>query len=140
MAQSWSQQKAMRRAIWWAVIGTFVFTLFAFLGGYWLGGVNIVQSQLSQVQDKPNEYCVYAPELLDPQPVFETERHAETKFIACQITGMTEFEAVEFAEAQGRITRIASIDGEYFALTEDFTDSRLNLHILAGIVVRVEAW
>jgi hypothetical protein len=140
LTESYKQQKKIRRTLWWASIGTFVFALFAFLGGYWLGGINIIQSQISQVQDQPNEYCVYAPELLDPEPAFETERHAETKFIACQITGMTEFEAIEFAEAQGRTTRIASIDGEGFALTEDFTDNRLNLYILAGIVVRVEAW
>jgi hypothetical protein len=140
MTHSLKQQKKVRRTLWWVTLGTFMFALLAFLTGYWLGGINIIQSQISQVQDQPNQYCVYAPDQLDPDPVFESERHAETKFIACQITGMTEFEAIEFAEAQGRTTRIASIDGESFALTEDFTDNRLNLYILAGIVVRVEAW
>jgi hypothetical protein len=140
VTDSWKQQKKIRRTLFWATLGTFAFALFAFLGGYWLGGVNVVQSQLSQVQDEPNAYCVYAPELLDPEPVFGSEKHAQTKYVACQITGMTEFEAIEFAEAAGLVTRFASIDGEYFMLTEDFTDSRLNLHVLAGIVVRVEAW
>lgn len=140
MTDSYKQAKTNRSPLWLAIVASFVLALLAFLGGYWLGGANIAQSPTSQVQDKPNEYCVYAPELLDPEPAFESERHAETKFIACQITGMTEFEAIEFAEAQGRTTRIASIDGEGFALTEDFTDNRLNLYILAGIVVRVEAW
>ena len=34
----------------------------------------------------------------------------------------------------------ASEDGEYFALTEDYRDDRVNLDILVGLVVGANAW
>jgi len=53
---------------------------------------------------------------------------------------MTKDAAISYAEAEGLVVRIASEDGESFALTEDYTDSRLNLEILIGLVVGVSAW
>ena len=63
-----------------------------------------------------------------------------TKVLACQVVGMTKQAAVDYLEAEGRTVRIASEDGEYFALTEDYRDDRVNLDILVGLVVGANAW
>lgn len=67
-------------------------------------------------------------------------KHVETKLIACQIVGMTKAEAIAFVEAADLIYRIAIEDGESFELTEDYTDSRINLEIVYGLVVGATAW
>jgi hypothetical protein len=54
--------------------------------------------------------------------------------------GMTKAEAISFIESKGLTYRIASENGEGFALTEDYTDSRINLDILVGLVVGATAW
>ena len=69
-----------------------------------------------------------------------SERHVETVVIACQVMGMSEAQATAYIEAQGRSWRLASRDGEGFALTEDYTDSRVNLDIYYHIVVGATAW
>lgn len=69
-----------------------------------------------------------------------SERHSETVMIACQVMGMSETAAIAFIEEQGRSWRIASRDGEGFALTEDYTDSRVNLELYYHIVVGATAW
>jgi hypothetical protein len=53
---------------------------------------------------------------------------------------MTKQAAVDFLESEGRTVRIASEDGEYFALTEDYRDDRVNLDLLVGLVVGANAW
>jgi hypothetical protein len=53
---------------------------------------------------------------------------------------MTKQAAIDYLEAEGRTVRIASEDGEYFALTEDYRDDRVNLEILVGLVVGASAW
>ena len=69
-----------------------------------------------------------------------SEKHVQTKIVACQVMGMTKAEAINYIESKGLTHRIASEDGESFALTEDYTDSRINLDILVGLVVGATAW
>ena len=90
---------------------------------------------VSVVRDTPNELC-----FKDTAPDQFTERHVETKLLACQVVGMTKQAAIDYLEKQERVVRIAYEDGEYFALTEDYTDSRVNLEILVGLVVGATAW
>ena len=71
---------------------------------------------------------------------YETEVHAKTSRIACEVVGMTEAAAVDYIESTGRALRVAYRDGEFFALTEDWSDSRINLWLLRGIVVKADAW
>ena len=83
----------------------------------------------------PNVLC-----FRDTAPDQFTEQHVETKLIACQIVGMTKQEAIDYIESNNLVWRIASEDGEFFALTEDYTDSRINLEILYGLIVGATAW
>lgn len=83
----------------------------------------------------PNALC-----FKDTSPDQFTPKHVETKLIACQVVGMTKPEAIAFIEDAGLVYRIAYEDGESFALTEDYTDSRINLEIVTGLVVGATAW
>ncbi len=83
----------------------------------------------------PNALC-----FKDTAPDQFSPKHVETKLIACQIVGMTKAEAIAFIEQAGLVYRIAYEDGESFALTEDYTDSRINLEIVTGLVVGASAW
>ena len=53
---------------------------------------------------------------------------------------LTKAEAIAAIEGAGLSYRIAMEDGEGFALTEDYTDSRINLEIVYGLVVGATAW
>lgn len=57
--------------------------------------------------------------------VFETD----------QYLGLTLDEAEALAVVEGRVLRVARLDGESFALTEDFRPSRVNIEVEAGVVV-----
>lgn len=92
-------------------------------------------AQVSLIRETPAPYCFE-----DPSPDQFTQRHVETKVIACQVLGMTKGAAISFIEAEGRDWRIASEDGEFFALTEDYTDGRINLDLVLGLVVGASAW
>lgn len=83
----------------------------------------------------PNTLC-----FRDTAPDQFSPKHVETKLLACQIVGMTKAEAIAAIEGAGLAYRIASEDGESFALTEDYTDSRINLEIVTGLVVGASAW
>jgi hypothetical protein len=83
----------------------------------------------------PNALC-----FRDTAPDQFSAKHVETKLLACQIVGMTKAEAIAAIEGAGLAYRIASEDGESFALTEDYTDSRINLEIVTGLVVGASAW
>jgi hypothetical protein len=83
----------------------------------------------------PNALC-----FKDTSPDQFSVKHVETKLIACQIVGMTKAEAITYIEQNGLVHRIAIEDGESFALTEDYTDSRINLEIVSGFVVGATAW
>ena len=104
----------------------------AFIIGIVVGSSN---AQVSLIRDTPAPYCFE-----DPSPDQFTQRHVETKVIACQVLGMTKDAAISFIEAEGRDWRIASEDGEFFALTEDYTDGRINLDLVLGLVVGASAW
>lgn len=90
---------------------------------------------VSVVRETPNELC-----FKDTSPEQFSDLHVETKLKACQVVGMTEQAAVDYLESAGITVRIAYEDGEYFALTEDYRDNRVNLEILVGIVVGATAW
>lgn len=85
------------------------------------------------IQDQPNENC-----FVDPNP--EDPIHAETKLVACQITGMTEEAGVEYAESRDITVRVAARDGESFALTEDYRFDRINIDLQLGVIVVADAW
>ena len=104
----------------------------AFIIGIVVGSSN---AQVSLIRETPAPYCFE-----DPSPDQFTQRHVETKVIACQVMGMTKDAAISFIEAEGRDWRIASEDGEFFALTEDYTDGRINLDLVLGLVVGASAW
>ena len=104
----------------------------AFIIGIVVGSSN---AQVSLIRETPAPYCFE-----DPSPDQFTQRHVETKVIACQVLGMTKDAAISFIEAEGRDWRIDSEDGEFFALTEDYTDGRINLDLVLGLVVGASAW
>ena len=90
---------------------------------------------VSVVRDTPNELC-----FRDTATDQFSEKHVETKLTACQVVGMTKQAAIDFLEGKNLSVRIAYEDGEYFALTEDYRDDRVNLEVLVGIVVGATAW
>ena len=92
-------------------------------------------AMVSVVRDTPNENC-----FRDTSPGQFSEKHVETKLLACQVVGMTKQAAIDYLEGAGVSVRIASEDGEGFALTEDYRDDRVNLDILVGLVVGASAW
>lgn len=114
-----------------ALIGLFA-TSAAFVIGIVVGSSN---AQISMIRDTPAPYCFE-----DQNPDQFTEAHVQTKVIACQVMGMTKNEAISFIEAEGRSWRIASEDGEFFALTEDYREDRINLDLVLGLVVGATAW
>ena len=85
------------------------------------------------VQDQPNQNCFVDPNAEDPI-------HAETKLVACEITGMTEEAGIEYAESKGITVRVASRDGEFFALTEDYRFDRINIDLRLGLITVADAW
>jgi len=85
------------------------------------------------VQDQPNENCFLDPNAEDPT-------HAQTKLVACEITGMTEEAGIAYAESKDVTVRVASRDGEFFALTEDYRFDRINIDIRLGVITVADAW
>ena len=119
-----------------AVVGVGVVGIAVAIGAFLLGLVYGAESAtVSVVRDTPNVHCYE-----DASPDQFTELHIETKVLACQVVGMTREAAVDLLESEGRTVRIASEDGEYFALTEDYRDDRVNLDLLVGLVVGANAW
>lgn len=98
-----------------------------------IAGAN--NAQVSVPRSTPAPYCFE-----DPNPEQFSEKHVATKVVACQVLGMTKNEAIAYIKSKDLSYRIASEDGEGFALTEDYTDSRINLDILVGLVVGASAW
>jgi hypothetical protein len=93
------------------------------------------QATVNVVRDVPNELC-----FSDSAEDQFSDKHVETKLMACQVVGMTKQAAIEYLEKASLTVRIASEDGESFALTEDYRDDRVNLDVLVGIVVGASAW
>jgi hypothetical protein len=84
---------------------------------------------------EPNELC-----FRDSAEDQFSDKHVETKLMACQVIGMTKQAAIDYLEKASLTVRIASEDGESFALTQDYRDDRVNLDVLVGIVVGASAW
>lgn len=119
-----------------AAVGVGVAGIALAIGAFLLGLISGAESAtLSVVRDTPNLHCYQ-----DTAPDQFTQLHVETKVLACQVVGMTKQAAVDFLESEGRTVRIATEDGEYFALTEDYRDDRVNLDLLVGLVVGASAW
>lgn len=114
-----------------SLVGLFTTSL-ALVIGIVIGSSN---AQISLIRDTPAPYCYE-----DTAPDQFSENHIQTKVIACQVMGMTKAEAISFIESQGRSWRIATEDGESFALTEDYRDDRINLDLVLGLVVGASAW
>jgi hypothetical protein len=76
-----------------ALLGLFGVSV-AFILGIVVGSSN---AQVSLIRDTPAPYCFE-----DPSPDQFTEKHVETKVIACQVMGMTKAAAISFIEAEGR--------------------------------------
>lgn len=93
------------------------------------------QATVNVVRDVPNELC-----FRDSAEDQFSDKHVETKLMACQVVGMTKQAAIDYLEKASLTVRIASEDGESFALTEDYRDDRVNLDVLVGIVVGASAW
>ena len=119
-----------------AAVGVGVVGIALAIGAFLVGLISGAESAtVSVVRDTPNVHCYQ-----DTASDQFTQLHVETKVLACQVVGMTEQAAVDFLESEGRTVRIASEDGEYFALTEDYRDDRVNLDLLVGLVVGANAW
>ena len=119
-----------------AAVGVGVVGVAVAIGAFLLGLISGAESAtVSIVRDTPNVHCYE-----DTSTEQFTEQHTQTKVLACQVVGMTKQAAVDYLEAEGRTVRIASEDGEYFALTEDYRDDRVNLDILVGRVIGANAW
>ena len=114
-----------------AVIGLLLASA-AFVIGLITGASN---AAVSSILDSPNELC-----FIDTSPDQFSEQHAETKLVGCQVVGMSKQEAIAYLKNENLTVRIASEEGESFAMTEDYSDSRINLEILVGLVVAATAW
>lgn len=114
-----------------AIIGLLVASA-AFVAGLITGANN---ASVSSVLDTPNELC-----FIDLSTDQFSEQHAETKLVGCQVIGMSKVAAISYIENADLTARIAAEDGEKLALTEDYSDSRINLKILVGLVVSAYAW
>ena len=110
------------------IIGT-ITTISAFVVGQQFS------TSAPEPRSTPNALC-----FRDTAPDQFSPKHVETKLLACQVVGMTKAEAIATIETADLSYRIAIEDGEGFALTEDYTDSRINLEIVYGLVVGATAW
>ena len=113
-----------------AVIGLLLASA-AFVIGLITGASN---ASVSSVLDSPNELC-----FIDTSPAQFSDKHSETKLAGCQVVGMSKQEAIAYLKSADLTVRIASEEGESFPMTEDYSDSRINLEIV-GLVVAATAW
>ena len=129
----------MARFAWLATMQNKKFFAAIIVGAVTTISAFFVGQQLStsapEPRSTPNALC-----FRDTAPDQFSPKHVETKLIACQIVGMTKAEAIAYIESFDLVHRIAIEDGEGFALTEDYTDSRINLEIVYGLVVGATAW
>ncbi len=132
----------MEQSAWWEAMRSKASVVVALIGllttsaALMIGiAIGAEQATVNVVRDVPNELC-----FKDSAADQFSEKHVETKLKACQVVGMTKQAAIDYLEKDGLTVRIASEDGEGFALTEDYRDDRVNLEILVGIVVGASAW
>ena len=62
------------------------------------------------------------------------EQLERSEEFAATLIGLAEQEAVGAIEAEGLTPRVVARDGEYYAVTEDYSVSRINLVIELGVV------
>ena len=86
-----------------------------------------------EIASQPNQNCFIGPEM-EGMPTWN-----DSQLIACQVTGMSQSAAEAFAAGAAVTVRIAYEDGEFFALTEDFRQDRINIYLHAGVVIRADA-
>lgn len=127
----WLEVMKNKAAVAVGAIGLLLASI-SFILGLITGASN---AQVSAPRSTPAPYCFE-----DQNPEQFSEKHVATKVVACQVMGMTKAEAIAYIESKELSHRIATEDGESFALTEDYTDSRINLDILVGLVVGASAW
>jgi hypothetical protein len=72
------------------------------------------------------------------RPAGDAAPRAAQPDAAAAFVGLTTADAVALAESDGRVWRIASEDGESFALTMDYVPTRVNFEVEAGVVA--DAW
>jgi len=83
----------------------------------------------------PNSHCTR--QLAAPQSdesSGKSQTYLDTDFYGCQTLGMSESAGVAYLESKNLSVRIASRDGEDFMLTEDYSESRVNLTIIRSII------
>ena len=85
---------------------------------------------------EPNQNCYSGTDTSG----YESADAALSSLISCQVMGMSETAAISFIEGKQRSWRIAARDGEGFALTEDYSETRINLSIYYHIVVGADPW
>ena len=105
-----------------------------FAAGYFTSQQNSQLVLPTEIAGQPNQNCFLGPEM-EGMPNWN-----DSQLVACQVTGMTESAAESFAAAAGVTVRVAYRDGEFFALTEDFREDRINVYLHAGVVIRADAW
>lgn len=62
------------------------------------------------------------------------EQLRRTEEFALTVIGLAEQDAVDAIEAEGLIARVVARDGEFYAVTEDYSVMRINLIVEAGSV------
>ena len=68
---------------------------------------------------------------IDPEPTPIPDEDAAV------LLGLTEAEASRVAEENGWVVRLVAVDGEDFAVTDDYGFSRVNLELVDGVVTGV---
>lgn len=67
------------------------------------------------------------------------EQVRRTEEFAATVIGLSTDEAIARIEVEGFIARVVAEDGEYFAVTEDYVTTRVNLVIVDGVVTEATA-
>lgn len=57
------------------------------------------------------------------------------EFPTDQYVGLTEAEANDLGSIEQRVIRVVAVDGEFFAVTEDFSPTRVNIELVDGVIV-----
>jgi hypothetical protein len=105
-----------------------------FAAGYLSSQGSLPAAPPPEIVEQPSQNCFLGPEMDG------MSKWNDSQLVACQVTGMSLEAAESFATGVGVTIRIAYQDGEYFALTEDFREDRINIYLHAGVIIRADAW
>jgi hypothetical protein len=89
------------------------------------------------VADDPDQAVSSTPDP-SPPPAGEPTPPAECKRLGRRLVGDPVEAAEARAERRGCVFRVAVIDGESQALTDDFQPGRINVRVVGGLVSAVE--